>query len=79
LDKESAILMIKLLQIALLILIVVAITTHNTDATAETRITNFAGLWTWALYAEDKNELPPAYRNLPLQEVPAYSLDLDIG
>ncbi len=68
--------MIQLLRNTLLILIVGVLLA--TDAAAESRITNFAGRWTWALYADDKSELPPAYRHLPLYEVPAYSLDLAI-
>ena len=40
--------------------------------------TNFSGKWRWALYADSVDELPPAYRHLPLKKVPEYSLDVEI-
>ena len=38
----------------------------------------FEGSWNWAVYAESKDELPPAYRDMEIREVPAYALDLTI-
>ena len=38
----------------------------------------FEGSWNWAVYAESKDELPPAYRDMKLKEVPAYALDITI-
>lgn len=38
----------------------------------------FQGSWNWAVYAESKDELPPAYRGMELKEVPAYALDLTL-
>ncbi len=38
----------------------------------------FEGKWNWAVYAKDKSELPPAYREMELREVPAYALDLTL-
>lgn len=38
----------------------------------------FAGSWNWAIYATDKNELPPAYRDMELNQVPANALDVTI-
>lgn len=38
----------------------------------------FQGEWNWAIYAESKDELPPAYRDMDVKEVPAYALDLTI-
>lgn len=38
----------------------------------------FEGSWNWAIYAESKDELPPAYRDMEIREVPAYALDLTI-
>lgn len=45
---------------------------------AQDRISNLEGHWSWGLYADDKNELPPAYRDRLLSKVPEYSLELDI-
>jgi hypothetical protein len=38
----------------------------------------FAGDWNWAVYAKSRSELPPAYRNMGVREVPAYALDITI-
>jgi hypothetical protein len=38
---------------------------------------NFEG-WSWGIYAESKDDLPPSYRDMPLSEVPEYYLELDI-
>ena len=38
----------------------------------------FQGEWNWAIYAESKDELPPAYREMDLKEVPSYALDLTL-
>jgi hypothetical protein len=38
----------------------------------------FQGSWNWAVYAESKDELPPAYKDMELKEVPAYALDLTL-
>lgn len=38
----------------------------------------FAGDWNWAVYAKSRSELPPAYRNMSVREVPAYALDVTI-
>jgi len=38
----------------------------------------FEGSWNWAIYAESKDELPPAYRDMEIREVPAYALDMTI-
>lgn len=38
----------------------------------------FQGNWNWAIYAESKDDLPPAYKGMELKEVPAYALDLTL-
>ncbi len=38
----------------------------------------FQGSWNWVVYAESKDELPPAYRGMEVKEVPAYALSLTI-
>ncbi|HWN09232.1 MAG TPA: hypothetical protein VNO50_08200 [Pyrinomonadaceae bacterium] len=41
--------------------------------------TNWQGHWNWAIYAKDKTELPPAYRDTDdVREIPAYALDLTL-
>lgn len=49
-------------------------------ATAQKRAASsgFDGKWNWAVYAKDKSDLPPAYRDMKLREVPAYALDLTL-
>jgi hypothetical protein len=39
---------------------------------------SFAGSWNWAVYAKSREELPPAYRDMSVKEIPAYALDLTI-
>ena len=46
------------------------------SASAQRR--GFQGSWNWAVYAESKDDLPPAYRNMELHEVPAYALHLTL-
>ena len=45
---------------------------------AASRARAFEGSWNWAVYAESKDELPPAYRDMEIREVPAYALDITI-
>jgi hypothetical protein len=45
---------------------------------AAARARAFEGSWNWAVYAESKDELPPAYRDMEIREVPAYALDMTI-
>jgi hypothetical protein len=45
---------------------------------AAARARAFEGSWNWAVYAESKDELPPAYRDMEIREVPAYALDITI-
>jgi hypothetical protein len=39
---------------------------------------NFQGEWEWAIYATSRDELPPAYRNERLKDVPNAALYLKI-
>lgn len=45
---------------------------------AAARARAFEGSWNWAVYAESKDELPPAYQSMEIREVPAYALDMTI-
>jgi hypothetical protein len=38
----------------------------------------FRGEWEWAIYAKSRSELPPAYRDEPLKDVPAAAIYLKI-
>ena len=38
----------------------------------------FGGEWNWAVYATDRGELPPAYKGMRLEQVPANALDVTI-
>jgi len=38
----------------------------------------FQGEWEWAVYAKSRTELPPAYRNEPLRDVPGASVWLKL-
>lgn len=51
-----------------------------TPAGAQTRpdTSGFRGDWNYAVYAQDKSELPPAYQSMKLEEVPQYAIDLTI-
>ena len=52
----------------------------STEIGAQTRAkANWQGHWNWAIYAKDKSELPPAYRDAEdVSEIPAYALDLTL-
>ena len=47
-------------------------------ADAQTRAASFRGDWNYAVYATDKSELPPAYRDMDLKQVPQYAIDITI-
>jgi hypothetical protein len=38
----------------------------------------FQGEWKWAVYAKSRSELPPAYRDAPLREIPGAAIYLNI-
>lgn len=38
----------------------------------------FDGDWNYAVYAKDKSELPPAYREMELEQVPQFAIDINI-
>jgi hypothetical protein len=47
-------------------------------AGAQTRPAPFRGDWNYAVYAQDKSELPPAYQSMRLEEVPQFAIDITI-
>lgn len=55
------------------------ITLASADAAAaQQRAAGFRGSWNYAVYARDKSELPPAYQNMKLEEVPQLAIDITI-
>lgn len=50
------------------------------EAPAQTRPAprGFGGSWNHATYARDKSELPPAYREMELEQVPQFAIDITI-
>ena len=51
---------------------------QTTAAQARAAAPNFGGNWNYATYAQDKSELPPAYRGMELEQVPQFAIDLTI-
>src|SRR5215207_10473629 len=49
---------------------------HTTAA--QTRPAAFRGEWNYAVYAKEKSELPPAYQDMKLEEVPQFAIDITI-
>lgn len=70
------------LKIWLPLLALALLATHAPAGSAQRRAAargrGFQGSWNWAIYAESKDELPPAYRGMEIREVPAYALDMTI-
>jgi hypothetical protein len=61
-----------------LILLAIVCSACSGSAFAQKRTKTFTGSWNWAVYGKDKSELPPAYRDMDLKEVPAYAVDLTL-
>jgi hypothetical protein len=59
------------------ILLIFAVVTICASAFGQKPAT-FTGNWNWAIYGKSKEDLPPAYRNMDLKEVPAYAIDLTL-
>ena len=38
----------------------------------------FRGEWNYAVYAKEKSELPPAYQDMELEQVPQFAIDITI-
>jgi hypothetical protein len=51
---------------------------HVTAAQTRPGAAAFRGEWNYAVYATDKSELPPAYQEMKLEEVPQFAIDLTI-
>jgi hypothetical protein len=63
---------------ALLIFALLLAAAHPASAQRRGAARGFQGSWNWAVYAESKDDLPPAYKGMELKEVPAYALDLTL-
>lgn len=64
-----------------LALVLLLLTMHAPDAHAQRRrtIKSFQGVWEWAIYPRSRRELPPAYRNSPLRDVPRTYISLGLS
>lgn len=60
-----------------LVLFVILIVAAAAPAMAQ-RAHSFQGEWEWAVYAKSRSELPPAYRNERLKDVPGAAIYLKI-
>ena len=77
--KASSPLLLKVsLPFLVLALLVLAAPAGIAQRRAASKSRAFEGSWNWAIYAESKDDLPPAYRDMEIREVPAYALDLTI-
>ena len=63
-----------LLRLALLLIVALVC---GVNAFAQ-RGTSFQGEWKWAIYATSRDQLPPAYRNEPLKDVPGAAVYLKL-
>lgn len=63
---------------AMIVLVAVAAFESSVNAQTNAAPANFRGEWEWAVYATSRDELPPAYRNEPLEDVPGASISLTI-
>lgn len=61
-----------------ILLLAVAILSAAHTASAQGRPAAFRGEWNYAAYAKDKSELPPAYQDMKLEEVPQFAIDITI-
>ncbi len=51
---------------------------HATVAQTRPAAKGFRGEWNYATYAQDKSELPTAYQDMKLEEVPQFAIDITI-
>lgn len=59
-------------------LLVIVCSAVTGSAFAQKRAKTFTGKWNWAVYGTDKSDLPPAYQDMELKEVPAYAVHLTL-
>ena len=64
----------------LLSLLALALLSAAHEAAAQTRpaAAGFRGSWNYAVYAKERSELPPAYQDMKLEEVPQFAIDITI-
>ena len=61
-----------------LLAIAVHASAHTAPAQRRPAPRSFGGSWSYAVYAKDKSELPPAYQSMKVEEVPEYAIDITI-
>lgn len=64
----------KTFRLALFVILIVA----SASAAMAQRANNFQGEWEWAVYAKSRTELPPAYRDERLKDVPGAAVYLKL-
>lgn len=69
---------LKLLLAPLLFTALALVAAQDAAAQGRAAAAGFHGDWNYAVYAADKSELPPAYRDMDLKEVPQYAIDVSI-
>src|ERR1041385_5401739 len=60
-----------------IVLLMIVCAVSAASAYGQKRAT-FTGNWNWAIYGTSKEDLPPAYRDMDLKEVPSYAVDLTL-
>ena len=50
----------------------------HTNAQTRPTASGFRGTWNYATYAQDKSELPAAYQEMELEQVPQFAIDITI-
>jgi hypothetical protein len=64
--------------VTVFVALLVILATGSSFTVRAQRGKSFQGEWEWAVYAKSRDELPPAYRNEPLKDVPGASISLTI-
>lgn len=60
-----------------LVLLAIVVMAAGSSTVAQ-RASSFQGEWEWAVYAKSRDELPPAYHNEPIRDVPGAAIYLKI-
>ena len=67
-------------QVLTAMIVLAAVAAFESPVKAQTHAApaNFRGEWLWAVYAKSRDELPPAYHDEPLKDVPGAAIYLKI-
>ena len=70
--------MLKQSTLIFLLLVAVAASAQSSYGQSHQPVANIRGEWRWAIYAKSRAELPPAYRNESLKDLPQAEIDLTL-